>query len=266
MNNASLYIKPETALHFDHAALVAALRARLAVGRDGNSALPGYAAHGEMAPFPRRTDPAVISVDGKTGRTAATLVLLYPDAAGAPCLVLTVRQSSLRAHSGQVSLPGGAIEPGETPEDAARREAFEEVGVDAVDVLGRLTPLYVPPSGFRVWPVVASLDARPAFRVQEREVAALVEVPVADLLGPENRRSAPRRLDSLPRRVNPDLTGSGGNPLHAPGTTLDVPFFDVGGHEVWGATAMMLAEFACVVSESGAAGNGALDSGAVTRR
>ena len=73
----------------------------------------------------------MISVEGKTGRTAATLVLLYPDAGGAPHLVLTVRQPSLRAHSGQVSLPGGAIEAGETPEDAARREAFEEVGVPA---------------------------------------------------------------------------------------------------------------------------------------
>lgn len=230
----------------DHAALVAALRAHLIVGYDGNDALPGYDAHGEMAPFASRTDPAVISVAGKTGRTAATLVLLYPDATGAPSLVLTLRQPTLRAHSGQISLPGGAIEPGETPEDAARREAFEEVGAADVDVLGRLTPLYVPPSGFRVWPVVASLPERPAFRPQEAEVAALLDVPVADLVGPEYRRRAPRRLD--------------GNPLHAPGTVLDVPFFDVGGHEVWGATAMMLAEFARVVVDVGA-----VDFGAVTR-
>ncbi len=236
-----------------HAALVAALRARLAVGRDGNDALPGYAAHGEMAPFPSRTDPAVISVAGKTGRTAATLVLLYPDATGAPCLVLTLRQPNLRAHSGQVSLPGGAIEPGETPEDAARREASEEIGVEDVDVLGRLTPLYVPPSGFRVWPVVASLGARPAFRAQEAEVAALVEVPVAHLVGPAHRRRAPRRLD--------------GNPLHAPGTVLDVPFFAVGGHEVWGATAMMLAEFARVAADldAGDLDAGDLAGGPVTR-
>ena len=216
-----------------HDALVEALRARLVAGRDGNAALPGYAAHAEMAPFPSRTDPAVISVEGKSGRAAATLVLLYPDAAGAPCLVLTVRQPSLRAHSGQVSLPGGAVEPGETPEDAARREAHEEVGVDGADVLGRLTPLYVPPSGFSVWPVVAALDARPAFRAQPAEVAELVEVPVALLLDAGVRQRRPRTLR--------------GNPLVADGATLDVPFFALGGHEVWGATAMMLAEFAAVV-------------------
>lgn len=214
-----------------HAALVARLRARLA------RPLPGYAVHAEMAPFPSRTDPAIISIEGKNGREAATLVLVYPDAQGEPCLVLTVRQPGLRAHSGQVSLPGGALEPGETPESAALREAWEEVGVDpaAPDVLGRLTPLYVPPSGFSVWPVVAALDARPAFRRHEAEVEAIVEAPVALFSDPAARRRSPRALRSLPR------TGSGGNPDAA---LSDVPFFDVGGHEVWGATAMMLAEFA----------------------
>ena len=218
-----------------HAALVADLRARLADGRSGARPLPGYAVHAEMAPFPSRTDPAVISVEGKNGRAAATLVLVYPDDAGEPCLVLTVRQPSLRAHSGQVSLPGGALEPGETPEDAARREAHEEIGVDpgAVDVLGRLTPLYVPPSGFSVWPVVAALGARPAFRPHEAEVAALVEAPVALFSDPAARRRSPRALHG-----NPDAA------------VFDVPFFDVGGHEVWGATAMMLAEFAAVARPS----------------
>ena len=144
--------------------------------------------------------------------------------------MLTVRQPTLRAHSGQVSLPGGALDAGETPEDGARREAREEVGVDVPDVLGRLTPLYVPPSGFSVWPVVAALAARPAFRPQEAEGAAVVEAPVALFVDPAARRRSPRALHG-----NPDAA------------VFDVPFFAVGGHEVWGATAMMLAEFAAVV-------------------
>lgn len=206
-------------------ALVPALRARL------GEPLPGHSAHAEMAPYPRRTDPEVISVEDKDGRPAATLVLLYPDAAGEAHFVLTVRQASLRAHSGQVSLPGGALEPGETPEDAARREAWEEVGVgpEAVEVLGRLTPLYIPPSGFSVWPVVASTPARPAFRPQEAEVAALVEVPVASLLDPATREHRARDLR---------------------GVAYEVPFFRLGGHEVWGATAMMLAEAAAVLADA----------------
>ncbi len=210
-----------------HEALVARLRARLG---SGAPPLPGHAAHGEMAPFPSRTAPEVIGVEGKGGRPAATLVLVYPDESSEPCLVLTVRQPTLRAHSGQVSLPGGALDASETPEDGARREAREEVGVDVPDVLGRLTPLYVPPSGFSVWPIVAALAARPVFRLQEAEVAALIEVPVALFVDPAARRTSPRALHG-----NPDAA------------VFDVPFFDVGGHEVWGATAMMLAEFAAVV-------------------
>lgn len=233
-----------------HEALVAALRRRLAEAPD--RPLPGYAAHAEMAPFPSRTDPAVISVEGKTGRTAATLVLLYPGAAGEPTLVLTQRQPSLRAHSGQISLPGGAIEPGETPEETARREAHEEIGVAVGirDVLGRLTPIYVPPSHFRVWPVVAALAVRPDFQRQESEVAAVIEAPVSVFTDPASRRRRLRPLAGTPAEV-------------AGAAVFDVPFFAVGDgsaggsaggtaggsaeHEVWGATAMMLAEFAAVV-------------------
>ena len=205
-----------------HAPLVAALADRL------RGPLPGHAAHATMAPFPARATVETLSVDLNEGRPAATLVLLYPDSAGAVRFVLTVRHADLRDHAGQVSLPGGRLEPGETPETAARREAFEEVGVDpdAVAVLGRLTPLYIPPSRFSVWPVVASVDERPPFVTQEAEVAALVEVPVAALLDPGRRQRRTR---------------------DAPLGRFDVPYFDLGGHEVWGATAMMLAEFAAVV-------------------
>lgn len=212
-------------------ALVPALRQRLA------APLPGHAAQAEMAPYPRRADPGVISVEGKGGRAAATLVLLYPGDGGDAGLVLTLRPLSLKAHSGQVSLPGGSLEPGETPEDAARREAWEEVGVDpaAPDVLGRLTPLYIPPSGFSVWPVVAAVGERPAFRAQEAEVAALIEVRAAALLDPDTRRSRPHELG---------------------GARVEVPFFDLGGYEVWGATAMMLAEFAAVLADAAASLNG----------
>ena len=193
--------------------------------------LPGHAAHAEMAPFPARATVETLSTELNEGRPAATLVLLYPDETGAPHLVLTVRRSHLRDHAGQVSLPGGSLEAGETPEDAARREAFEEVGVapEAVTVLGRLTPIYIPPSRFSVWPVVATTPARPPFVAQETEVAAVVEVPVADVLDDGRRQRALR---------------------DAPLGEFDVPYFDLAGLEVWGATAMMLAEFVAVLRDA----------------
>lgn len=206
-------------------ALVPALRARLA------APLPGHAAHAEMAPFPARSTVETLSVELNEGRPAATLVLLYPAADGEAGFVLTLRQPSLKAHSGQVSLPGGSLEAGETPEDAAHREAWEEVGVDpdAPDVLGRLTPIYIPPSRFSVWPVVAAVGERPSFVPQEAEVAALIEVRAAALLDPAVRKSSVR---------------------DAPLGRFDVPYFDLGGYEVWGATAMMLAEFAAVLADA----------------
>ncbi|OZC03476.1 NUDIX hydrolase [Rubricoccus marinus] len=216
-------------------ALLDPLRQRLA------EPLPGFDAHATMAPFGRGDRPGMLSVDGKNARRAATLILLYPqDAAsgaeGEATFVLTVRQPTLRAHSGQVSLPGGSLDGDETPKAAALREGWEEVGVppEAPDVLGALSPLYIPPSGFAVWPIVASLDHRPAFVPQEAEVAALVDVPLAALLGDEAKQVTVR-----PAKL-PGLEGQ----------EFEVPFYALADLEVWGATAMMLAEFEVAVRDA----------------
>lgn len=189
--------------------------------------LPGHTAHAEMAPFPARATEETLSIERNEGRPAATLILLYPDADAEAHFVLTVRHAHLRDHAGQVSLPGGRLEAGESPEEAARREAFEEVGVapEAVSLIGRLTPIYIPPSRFSVWPIVASTPERPPFVAQETEVAAVLDIPVADVLDSARRGRSMRE---------------------APLGHFDVPFFDLAGREVWGATAMMLAEFAAV--------------------
>jgi 8-oxo-dGTP pyrophosphatase MutT (NUDIX family) len=183
--------------------------------------LPGAAAQDILAPVPRREWPT--GFNPARIRHAAGLLLVFPRDHLAH-VVLTVRAGTLGRHSGQVSLPGGAIEPGETFEHAALREAHEEVALapDTVRVLGALTPLDIPVSGFRLHPIVASTDTPPVLAPSDGEVARILEVPVADLLSDRHLQSTVRAAD---------------------GRELTVPAFHVAGEEIWGATAMVLSEF-----------------------
>ena len=203
-------------------ALPDALRRRL------SQPLPGLEAQLRMAPRPlMRPDPAL-----EPGlRPAAALLLIYPyaDAWHVP---LTVRGSGLRHHTGQVSLPGGRLDhPGESVEDAALREAFEEIGVvpTEVEILGRLTAIPVIVSGHLLQPVVGVTLKRPAFSLAVSEVERLIELPVSRLLEPD-AVAWEERVRMLP-----------------PHGMMNVPYFEVDGARVWGATAMVLAEFTALI-------------------
>lgn len=187
--------------------------------------LPGGSAQRRFAPVPARKGWEPDQVPA-AARRAAALMLLYPHDDG-PRMALTLRRHDLPHHPGQVSLPGGAIDPGEDDLTAALREAHEEIGVDParVRVIGPLSTLWVNVSNFVVRPFVAVTDTRPDFRLAEYEVARLVEAPVAAIRDPARRHTI---------RVARD------------GILVTYQYFDLDGEQVWGATAMMLGEFAAL--------------------
>lgn len=196
--------------------------------------LPGVDAQIRMAPVPRLGWDPYTMPEGL--RDGAALLLLYPAGeALEPHILLTVRGSGLRKHTGQVSFPGGSVDPHESIEAAALREAGEEVGVDpaTVRVLGRLTPLHIPVSGYALHPVVGVTDTRPVFAIHEWEVARILEVTI-DMLEDPARLKREERL------------------READGKTyrIDFPYFDIDGEKVWGATAMALAEFLALLRTS----------------
>ncbi|MFZ2487489.1 MAG: CoA pyrophosphatase [Anaerolineae bacterium] len=192
--------------------------------------LPGIEAMRRMAPLTRALYPPE---DGLRPRAGAVLVLLYPgDPTGELYLVLTRRTDTLGTHRGQISFPGGSVDPDDlSTAHTAVREACEEIGVceAGLHLLGDLTPLYIPPSNFCVSPHVAYVSQRPAFRPQPDEVAELIEVPLRHFLDPS--------IVGYEQRTVLDKT-------------INVPYFRVGTHQVWGATAMILSELAAVAASA----------------
>jgi len=191
--------------------------------------LPGAAAHALMSPQPRRTWPD--GIPPPTLRNAAGLLLIFPDADNRAHIVLTVRAGTLGRHGGQVSLPGGVIEPGESYAHAALREAHEEIALDPslVRIAGALSPIDIPVSNFRLHPIVGLSEVRPSLTPHAGEVAKILEIALDDLLAPDALAETTRERD---------------------GRRITVPAFHADGEEIWGATAMVLAEFLTLIGWS----------------
>ena len=166
---------------------------------------------------------------GDTCLRAGVLVLIYPWDDGY-YLVLTRRTSHVAHHQAQISFPGGQMDKHESSVETALREAAEELNIapSEVRILGELTPLYIPPSNYCIYPVVAVAERRPEFRPSPHEVAEVIEVPLAHLLDSRNVKR-----EEWPLR----------------GMKVTVPFYFFGGHKIWGATAMVLAELLDLIAE-----------------
>jgi 8-oxo-dGTP pyrophosphatase MutT (NUDIX family) len=164
-------------------------------------------------------------------REGGVLVLLYPRGDHLH-FVLTRRTETVRSHKGQISLPGGKREEGESLVQTALRETCEELGVppDGTEVIGRLSTLYTPPSNYCIHAFVAHRSMAPTFHPDPVEVAEVLEVPLTTLLDPAIQKV---ELWSDPRFESPRR----------------VPFFDVNGQVVWGATAMILSELVTLLED-----------------
>lgn len=189
--------------------------------------LPGPPAWRPMTP-PYRADLLEAGPVNASWRQAAVLILLIPEGQTAS-FPLMVRSHGSGVHSGQISLPGGAIEAGESVEACAVRECVEELGLEgrSIQTMRRLTPLPVPPSRFVIHPVLARWQGgEPHYRPEPGEVAAVFSAYLQDLTDPEHR---------------------GWTTRHFGGQSWRVPCYTLGSQEVWGATAMILAELAAML-------------------
>jgi 8-oxo-dGTP pyrophosphatase MutT (NUDIX family) len=190
--------------------------------------LPGHKAQDRMSSRSRLSIQEYLERNPDY-RTSAVMLLLFPSGDSISSLLIE-RPSYEGVHSGQLALPGGRSE--ETDEDivhTAIRETFEEVGVRVLreQVIGPLTPIYIPPSRFLVHPFVAFLNERPEFIPDEREVESLLEVNLSLLLDEEVKQR---------RRIT-----IGDNMF------LEAPCYVIGDKILWGATAMMFSEMEAIL-------------------
>ena len=154
---------------------------------------------------------------------AAVLILLYL-ADNEIYFFLTKRTDELKHHKGQISLPGGTQEGNEKLIDTALRETQEEIGINktSISIIGTITPLFVPVTGFMIYPFIGYSHNKLEPKPDPVEVETIFSVNISDLLNKENRTTEQRNIR---------------------GYDVQVPYFKLNDYQVWGATSMILSEF-----------------------
>lgn len=186
-----------------------------------NRPLPGQTAQLIMAPSIRPS--GMQGFDGSNPRSSGVMILLFPGNEGLSTVFILRTDGG--PHGGQISFPGGKQERADPDLTyTALRETHEEVGVNPKDirVIGKLTPLYVPHSNYMILPVVGYVETLPDFVLDKKEVAGVIISPLASLFHPGTKKTMI---------------------FNRAGLEITAPYYDVSGHRVWGATAMIMSEF-----------------------
>ena len=186
-----------------------------------NKDLPGEESHQKMRVI---YDQSIELPFSKINSTqAAVLILLYL-ADNEIYFFLTKRTDELKHHKGQISLPGGTQEGNEKLIDTALRETQEEIGINknSISIIGTMTPLFVPITGFMIYPFIGYSLNKLDPKLDPVEVEEIFSVNISDLLNKENRTIEQRNIR---------------------GYDVQVPYFKLNDYKVWGATSMILSEF-----------------------
>ncbi|GAB1417422.1 CoA pyrophosphatase [Bacteroidales bacterium] len=191
--------------------------------------LPGWAAQSKLEPITRRQTLQSQAVDRPIPRESAVMILLH-FLGSEPSLLFIQRAVYDGVHSGQVAFPGGGYELADNSLlMTAQRETLEETGIVVPDqaVIGKLTPLYIPPSNFNVHPFVGFLPELPPLKPDPKEVGLIFTVPLNDL---------------MQQGYIQQKTITAGD-----GLVYEIPCYVIGSHIIWGATSMILSEFLEVI-------------------
>ncbi len=190
-----------------------------------NKPLPGLAAHLKMAPPTRKAELEAAKEVVPFAKKSAVMILLFHE--NEKLKVVFIRRSFyVGIHAGQMAFPGGRFEESDgTVEETAFREIEEEIGVtrNEIELLGRISDIYVPPSNFLISVFVGYLSEKPVYKPEEREVAEIIEVDFEEFLKP----------DSVTIK-----------PFHVPSAnnTVVAPCYQTSKCDIWGASAMVMSE------------------------
>ncbi|MCE5332786.1 MAG: CoA pyrophosphatase [Bacteroidales bacterium] len=194
--------------------------------------LPGLSSHLKMAPASRAGEIARFNGNLRNARKSAVMILLFHE--DERLKVILIRRSFyVGIHAGQIAFPGGRYEESDADiKHTALREIYEEVGIPAekIEVIGRLSDIYVPPSNFLISVFVGYLNEKPRYKADEREVAEIIEIDMDDFFREDVIQEKEFVVPSAKISVN-------------------ALYYKVGNVDLWGASAMVMAELLDVLSE-----------------